>query len=301
SLAEAFAYIHQQAAKQPPGSWIVLERVYPTRLKEGRLPTKAELDASAPNHPVYWNCGPVSMANCKALEISSIAADTPDPLPGQIVKDPKTSQPTGLLRNAAQLLKVAAPARQPTPQEQREAVKHLHHLYNQQGITSIAERRTDFAAIDLFRELAKSGELTVRVNCTRLMEPVPTTLPEALKKLDEMTHGPDGTGKYGPTGVGDDWVRTGPLKVFLDGGMLIGTAYMREPWGVGDTYQITDPHFRGLLNVKPEILNPLYLEAAKRGWQLTAHCTGEASVDVLLDCYEAIQKEMDIRQRRFEI
>src|SRR5439155_18647848 len=73
------------------------------------------------------------------------------------------------------------------------------------------------------------------------------------------------------------------------------------PWGVSDTYQITDPNYCGILNVKPEILNPLYLEAAKQGWQLTAHCTGEASVDVLLDCYEAIQKETDIRERRFVI
>jgi predicted amidohydrolase YtcJ len=55
------------------------------------------------------------------------------------------------------------------------------------------------------------------------------------------------------------------------------------------------------LNVKPEVLNPLYFEAAKRGWQLTAHCTGEASMDVLLDCYSAIQQRMDIRHRRFEI
>jgi len=76
---------------------------------------------------------------------------------------------------------------------------------------------------------------------------------------------------------------------------------MREPWGCGPTYQITDPQYRGILNVKPELLNALYLEAAKRGWQLTAHCTGEASMDVLLDCYERIQKEMDIRHQRFEI
>jgi predicted amidohydrolase YtcJ len=83
--------------------------------------------------------------------------------------------------------------------------------------------------------------------------------------------------------------------------VLIGTAYMREPWGCSDTYQITDPAYRGLLNVKAELLNPFYLEAARRGWQLAAHCTGEASTDVLLDCYEAIQKELDIRHRRFEI
>ncbi len=300
SLEEAFQYIRARVASQPPGSWITLERIYPTRLKEGRLPTKAELDAAAPNNPVYWNCGPVSLANTKALQVSGITAETPDPLPGEIVKD-ASGQPTGLLRNAAQLLKVVASARPPSAQQQRDAVKHLHHLYNQQGITSICERRTEFEAIDLFRDLARTHELTVRVNCTRLMEPVPGNLKTAVKRLDELTTGPDGRGQYGPTGVGDDWVRIGPFKVFLDGGVLIGTAWMREPWGGGETYQITDPQYRGLLNVKPELLNALYLEAAKRGWKLTAHCTGEASVDVLLDCYEAIQKEMDIRGRRFEI
>ncbi len=300
SLAGAFQLIRQKAASQSPGSWILLERVYPTRLKEGRLPTLAELDAAAPNNPVYWNCGPVSMANSKALQVSHITRHTPDPLPGQIVRD-ASGAPTGLLRNAAQLLKFATSAHRPTAAEQREAVKHLHHLYNQQGITSICERRTEFEVIDLFRDLEYSGELTVRVNCSRLMEPVPRNLESAIRQLDEMTVGPDGRGHYGPTGAGDDWVRIGPLKIFLDGGVLIGTAYMREPWGCGETYQITDPAYRGLLNVQPELLNAFYLAAAKRGWRLTAHCTGEAATDVLLDCYENIQKQMDIRSNRFEI
>ncbi|MGI8965842.1 MAG: amidohydrolase, partial [Limisphaerales bacterium] len=104
---------------------------------------------------------------------------------------------------------------------------------------------------------------------------------------------------YGPTGVGDDWVRIGPLKVLLDGGMLIGTAYMREPWGTNDIYQITDPNYRGVLNLKPDILNPFYLEATKNGWQVTAHCTGEAAMDILLDCYEKIAQKIQIKNRRF--
>ena len=316
SIAEAQKWIRKQVAKKQPGSWIILSRVYATRMEEGRLPTKAELDEAAPNNPVHWNSGPVSVANSKALEVSGITRDTSNPTPGEIVKDSETGEPTGLLRNAAQLLKGASSAYKPTPQEQRVAVKNLHALYNQQGITSIGERRTDPEAIDLFRDLAKSGELTVRINCTRMMEPVPKTLDEALKKLDEMTFNSrrSRTEKdqslvtlsptdvnYGPTGVGDDWVRIGPLKVLLDGGMLIGTAYMREPWGVSDVYQITDPNYRGLLNVKPELLNPLYLEAARRGWQLAAHCTGEASPDILLNCYENIQTQLDIRERRFLI
>ena len=303
SIGEAQQWIREQAAKRPIGSWIILERVYASRLKEQRLPTKAELDAAAPNNPVHWNSGPVSVANSKALAISSITRDTPNPSPGEIVRDEK-GDPTGLLRNAAHLLKGASSAYKPTADEQRAAVKKLHSLYNQQGITSIGERRTEFEAIDLFRDLAAKGELTVRVNCTRMIEPVPKTLDDAVKKLDELTHGTNGQGQYGPTGVGDDWVRMGPIKVFLDGGVLIGTAYMREPWGTNDIYQITDPAYKGLLNVKPELLNALYLEAAKRGWQLTAHCTGEASPDVLLDCYKSIAERLgleQVRQRRFLI
>ncbi|MGZ4973352.1 MAG: amidohydrolase, partial [Limisphaerales bacterium] len=291
SIAEAQEWIRAQAAKKPAGSWIVLERMYATRMKEMRLPTKAELDAAASNNPVLWNSGPVAMVNSKGLEVSHITRDTPNPTPGEIVKDAK-GEPTGVLRNAASLLKNPTATRQPTASEQREAVKHLHHLYNEQGITSIGERRTETAAIDLFRDMEKTGELTVRVNCTRLMDPLPKTLDEAIRKLDEFTKTTNGV--YGPTGLGDDWVRIGPFKIFLDGGMLIGTAYMREPWGVTDIYQITDPKYRGQLFVKPELLNPFYAEVARRGWQVTAHCVGDAAMDVLLDCYENIDKQMDI-------
>ncbi|MDB6058978.1 MAG: putative TIM-barrel fold metal-dependent hydrolase [Verrucomicrobiales bacterium] len=297
SIADAQQWIREQVARKPAGSWIVLERVYATRMKEMRLPTKAELDEAAPNNPVLWNSGPVAVVNSKALEVSKITRDTPNPTPGEIVKDPKSGEPTGVLRNAASLLKNPTATRTPTAKEQREALKHLHHLYNEQGITSIGERRTETAAIDLFRDMEKSGELTVRVNCTRLMDPLPKTLDEAIAKLDEFTKTTNGV--YGPTGVGDDWVRIGPFKIFLDGGMLIGTAYMREPWGVTDIYQITDPKYRGQLFVKPELLNPFYAEVARRGWQVTAHCVGDAAMDVLLDCYETIDKQMDISKRRF--
>ena len=67
-----------------------------------------------------------------------------------------------------------------------------------------------------------------------------------------------------PTGAGDEWVRIGPIKLFLDGGMLNGSAYMRKPWPRGDTYQITQDDYRGLLFIKPEQLQVVVEEAAKR-------------------------------------
>jgi predicted amidohydrolase YtcJ len=300
SIPHLQSYLREQAAKRPPGSWIVIERGFPTRLAEGRLPTKAELDEAAPNNPVHYNAGPVSVANSKALAVSNITRDTPDPLPGQIVKDPKTGEPTGLLRFAAQLLKVAASAHVPTREETRAAVKHMYHLMNQQGITSVGERSAEPDDIDFMRDLAKAGELTVRINCTRVTTSGRSPA-DSLKKIEALEQAPPGKLAYGPTGFGDDWVRIGPLKVFLDGGMLIGSAYMREPWGVGPTYQITDPAYRGILNQDPEQLKELYLAAAKRGWQVTAHCAGEAAMDTLLDCYEYVNHHVEINQRRFLI
>ncbi|MDB6108769.1 MAG: putative TIM-barrel fold metal-dependent hydrolase [Pedosphaera sp.] len=299
SIAQAQDYIRTQAAAMPPGSWIILERLYPTRLTEGRLPTLKELDEAAPNHPVFWNCGPVSMVNSKALQLSKITNSTMNPPAGEVVKNPKTHQPTGLLRNATQLLKLP-PIRPPTPQQQRAALKHLHQLYNEQGITSIGERRTEPEAIDLFRDLSKNQELTVRINCTRVIE-LGKTLDASLARLDAITNSGKRNLPYGPTGVGDDWVRMGPLKTDMDGDMLIGTAYMRTPWGIGPTYQITEPGYRGILYTDPEILPDLYREAAMRGWQLTAHCTGDAAMDSLLNAYQYTQFKTNITQRRFLI
>ncbi len=300
SIVDLQAHLREQAARKPAGSWIVIENAFPTRLAEGRLPTKAELDTAAPDHPVHYAAGPVSVANSRALAVSGITRDTPDPLPGRVVKDPRTGEPTGLLRGAAGLLKIAVSAHPLTPEAKRRAVKHMYHLFNQQGITSVGERSTGPADIDFMRDLSRAGELTVRINCTRVTS-AGATLAESIQRLDALAQAPVGGEPYGPTGVGDDWVRIGPLKVFLDGGMLIGSAYMRQPWGVGPTYQITDPEYRGILNQDPGQLRGLYLEAARRGWQVTAHCAGEAAMDVLLDCYEHVQQNLNIRERRFLI
>jgi predicted amidohydrolase YtcJ len=101
--------------------------------------------------------------------------------------------------------------------------------------------------------------------------------------------------------VGDRWIRIGPMKVFLDGGMLNGTAYMREPWGVGETYQVTEPAYRGLLFVDPDHLAIIAEEAARRGWQMTAHCAGEAGMDELLAAYAHADRLVGLRDRRWMI
>ncbi len=300
SIADAQDYIREQVTNKPPGSWIVLERLYPTRMKEGRLPTLKELDAAAPDNPVYWNSGTISVVNSKAMQLSKITKETFDPPGGQIVKDFKTQNPTGLLRNAGQLLKIPKCTNAPSHQEQRDLVKHLYQLYNEQGITSIAEGNAENGTIDLFRELRDDGQLTVRVNCTRVLE-LGKSVEESIARLDAVTNAAKGKLAYGPSGVGDEWVRIGPLKTIMDGDVTIGTAYLRTPYGIGSTYQITEPADRGNLYTDPEILPDVYLEAARRGWQLTAHCVGDAAMDSLLNVYQYIQFRTNITASRFLI
>lgn len=297
SIAQLQQYLREETRKRPKGAWIVLRYAFPTRLKEGRLPTREEIDEAARDHPVLWDAYPLAVVNSAALKISNVTRDTKDPLPGTLDRDPKTGEPTGVLRSATSVLKGLPSDKGPTPEQRKKAHLHLLKLYNEYGITAIAERGLGPSGIDHYRSLAKSGELTVRVNCTRVTSAGAgdRDADACRKKLKSLA---GDKGQYGPTGVGDDWVRIGPLKVYMDGGMLSGTAYMREPWGVGRTYLITDPSYRGQLRSDLAGLRTLYRAAAKEGWQLTAHTAGEAAMDELLNVYEGVQKETDITKRR---
>jgi predicted amidohydrolase YtcJ len=297
SLKDVFAHIKERAAKTPEGNWIILRFVFPTRLEEARFPTKAELDEAAPKHPVLFQAGPAGMVNSVALKASSITKDTPNPPGGVIVKDAK-GEPTGMLRNAYRALKgVSEYYSEPKSagDAKREAVRKLLAMYNAQGLTSIGDRDAGRDSLDIYLSLKEKNELTIRVNVSRSFTP-DGTREEVARRLDELP-GKDRRG--GPTGVGDDMVRIGPIKLYMDGGMLNGTAYMRQPWPKGDTYQITEEDYRGLLFLKPEPLLAVVEEAAQRKWKVTAHTAGEAAMDALLDAYETVDRATPIKDRRF--
>jgi len=291
TLDDAFAFIRKRAAEIPAGQWIVLRYAFATRLKEARFPTKAELDAAAPNHPVRYNMGPADLVNSKGLQASGITKDTAH---AGVVKDPASGEPTGLLRGADKLLKIPASTAKPR-MSTRDAVRGLLTLYNSRGLTSVADRDAEPDELALFLDLEKAGELTCRINVARSFDPSGSR-EEIVKKLEALT-APDGRG--GPTGAGTEWVRIGPIKLYTDGGMLLGTAYMREPWPKGPTYQVTEDNWRGKLNITPEQFKVVLTEAARRGWQTTAHTAGEAGMDVLLDAYEAVNATVSIRDKRW--
>jgi hypothetical protein len=295
SLKEVFDYIREKAKTTPEGNWIVLRYAFPTRLDDARFPTKAELDEAAPKHPVLYHAGPAGVCNSMALKVSGVTRDTPNPSPGVVVKDPKTGEPTGMLRQAYGVLKgVPGSSDDARPADRRAAVKKLFALYNERGLTSIADRNGSAGDLNLYRDLHKSGELTVRINHSRGFSPGGTR-EQVAKRFDDLS-GKEKLG--GPTGVGDEWIRIGPIKIFLDGGMLNGTAYMRQPWPKGPTYQVTEDDYRGLLFIKQEQLRMVVEEGVRRKWQITAHTAGEGGMDELLDAYEFVDRITPIRDLR---
>jgi predicted amidohydrolase YtcJ len=207
-----------------------------------------------------------------------------------------------MLRNAYSVLKdLPSDAYGDDGKPDVQRVRLLFRKYNERGITSIGDRGASAAALDLYRSLRDKGDLTVRVNATRILSPPFGDRAAIIAGLNGLAAYDTNGEPNGPTGVGDHWVRIGPMKVFIDGGMLNGTAYMREPWGVGETYQITEPDYRGLLFIKPEVLTIIAEEAARRAWQMTAHCAGEAGMDELLAAYSRADQSVGIRSRRWLI
>jgi predicted amidohydrolase YtcJ len=290
TIAEIQAWLRERASGVPDGQWVWSPRVFPTRLAERRLPTRAELDQAAPRHPAVVDAAYALVVNTAALQAAGIGPDTPAPPGGAIVKDAE-GRPTGLLRNVGGLLdRYQSPGR---PERLLAALEDVHQRYNQVGITSVIERGADLDGYRAYERLHAQGRQRVRATVTlRVASDGTAKGTEAFIRSLPF-----------PFGEGDDLLRVGPLKIVADGGILAGTAYMREPYGpqAASLYGIADPGYRGFLTLSPEKMRNIVRTGHRLGWQMVAHVTGDAGVDAVLDAFEAADADRSIRDRRFTL
>jgi predicted amidohydrolase YtcJ len=291
TIADVLRYLKQRAAVVPKGEWISLSQVFITRLREQRYPTRAELDSVAPEHPVIFATGPDASLNTLALKKSGITKNTQPPAGqrGKVELDPKTGEPTGILRSASHFVKVSPMTRKPTEADRLQRLKTLLADYNSVGLTSIAERDASEADVNLYRTLRQRNELTCRVFLNAHVDP---TQPWEKVEAQILKAARDPLHKY------DSWLWLRGLKAFLDGGMLTGSAYMREPWGVSKIYSITDPNYRGLLYIEAEPLYRAVRLALQNDLQFTAHSVGDGAVHALIAAYERVNREFPVRPQR---
>ena len=292
SIEAVLDYIRVGASVVPEGGWILLSQVFITRLREQRYPTRAELDAAAPKNPVVFSTGPDAALNSLAMQLSGIDRDfkVTDGGAGFIEKDPQTGEPTGVLRNCTRFVKSTPSGKTATPEEQLARLKDVFRDYNAIGITAICDRKSNAGNLELYTKLRDAGELTVRVAASyevSYLASVPTIQAQIRKVAEEPLFKER-----------DTHVRIIGIKMFVDGGMLTGSAYMREPWGVSAIYGISDPAYRGVLFMPPEKLLPAVRTAVESGVQFTAHSVGDGAVHALLDAYETVNRDVPVAKTR---
>jgi len=292
SFAAVQAYIQDRAAQTPRGGWIVVPRTFPTRLKEMRMPTRQVLDITK-DHPVLFDASYVVVLNSFALKQCGIVRNTPNPPGGEVVKG-ADGEPNGILKNAASLVTglVNGPDRAGhfTEAEKLDALEQQLKRYVAAGLTTVGDRAVDDEQIALYQKLKATGRLPIRAVLTWRpdgSQPA-ATLQQQIESAPYTTN------------TGDSWLKFGTFKLTLDGGMTIGTAFQRYPYGPfgKQLYGKTDPDDRGQLFIPPAKLLAVMRTARNRGWQLTTHDQGGGAVDNFLDTLEQLDREKPIAPTR---
>ena len=293
TVKECLAWIREQARVKPAGEWIIHPKLFATRLLELRPPTLEELDAAAPENPVFLNGSYGGSINSAAMRASGITPQTTNP---GLLRDPETGKLNGKLRfTALHLLKLPESKSLSLP-ERAAALEKMFALYNSVGFTSVTSGGLSKADTLLYRYMKDHGMLTMRAFLN-----IYVRFPFKDMPLEEIRREVAGLGDV--SGSGDEWIRIGALKTSIDGGILTGTAYLRQPWGpkARDLFGVVDPGYRGIARLNADQLAGLFQAGAEAGWKLTAHCTGGGGVDLMLDAYEQVSRTVDIRPLRCSI
>ena len=272
--------LREYATGHPGDGWILGRGWNYAMFGPEALPHKKYLDELFPNRPVFLEGydGHTYWANSKALALAGIARDTPNPSNGSIVRDPKTGDATGALKESAQDL-VAKIIPKPSRAEKLLALRAGIKWTNEHGITRVHSAGGDFEALDLFDELRRQGALTVRMYIAYFLNP-PELRPQDLEAIELASH------KFH-----DDWIDAGAVKFMVDGVVESHTAAMLEPYG-------DDPSLRGKLFWEPSKYKAAVAELDKRGLQLFTHAIGDYGVRTALDAYENAETRNNTRDGR---
>lgn len=285
TMDEAVERVAAHARGLPAGGWVLGQMWHPqSQLAEKRFPTRVDLDRAAPDHPVYLPVGHYALLNSRALAECGITRETPDPEGGEIARD-GSGEPTGVLVEAAERL--VAERVPPWDDATRMAqLRDAQAYFNRFGITSAVSGAVSPRDARLYHAIRRRGEQTLRLG---LMF-APTGELNPAMTVEEWEH------LLAHTGVasefGDEWLSLSGLKLQVDGGMTLRTAWTRAPY-------FDDPDYHGLVVIEPERFRRLVASGNRLGWRFGVHAVGDAAVDAVLDAFEAAGEEVPIAGRRF--
>lgn len=272
--------LREYAKKHPGDGWILGGGWNYAMFGEENLPDKKYLDELFPNRPAFLvgYDGHTSWANSKALALANINRETANPANGAIVRDPKTGDATGALKESAGSL-VGHLVPKLTHAQKLAALRAGLHWANENGLTRVHSAGGDFEEFALYDELRRNGDLTLRMYIAYFLNP-PELRPKDLAAIE------DARNKY--TG---DWLSGGVVKMMIDGVVESHTAAMLEPYS-------DDPSTKGKLFWDPDKYKAAVAELDKRGLQLFTHAIGDYAVRTALDAYENAETLNHTQDRR---
>ena len=274
----------REFAQVSPGSPWVVGRGWVYGSFPGGLPTREQLDVVVPDRPAYMDCydGHTGWANSKALALAGITKETKDPVNGTIVRDPKTGEPTGALKEAAgSLVEDLIP--EPSAERHYALLLQALALLNRLGITAVQDAGWTPGEVARFLPLLEraraEGKLTVHARLTVDISPDDPApgIAEAVRLRDRYRDGA---------------IEFGGVKGYVDGVIEAHTAAMLAPWS-------DDPALgRGTPRWDQAALDRAVAAADKAGLQVWLHAIGDRGIRMALDAYAAAAKENGPRDRR---
>lgn len=267
--------IRDYAAQHPGDKWITGMGWTYDIFGKGGLPNKKLIDEVVRDRPVFLVAydGHTAVANSAALRIAGITRDTSNPPNGIIDRDPKTGEPTGVLKEgpAHQLVQKFIPTL--TREEELDLLAKAFQYFNTLGLTSVTSCGGDVENIDLFAEIRSRGQLTARLYGAPIENPPGTApqFPQFMKWVQGLRE------KYH-----DEWIDVGAVKFFADGVIESHTAAMLQPYA-------NDPT-EGHLNFDPAVYTKDVEEVNRLGFQVFTHAIGDRGIQMALDAYAEAEK-----------
>ncbi len=279
SIAAIQTALRNRAEQTPEGAWVQGFKYDDGKTAERRFLTRDDLDAAAPRHPVFvlHRGGHTAYVNSLALERVGISESTDDPPGGRLEREAGTLRLTGRVCETAMDPFASAIPSSYSRSESQAAAKLITGMMSRAGITSAQDMWATPEDLRAYQDAHQAGELSLRVYCMIYHAHWDRLLEAGIR-----------------TGLGDQWVRVGGLKLVCDGSISERTALMSQPYvGRPDDY--------GILVMGEEELYAYAAKAHQADWQIGIHANGDVAIDMVLRIYEKLQREYPRADPRFRL
>jgi predicted amidohydrolase YtcJ len=279
SIAAIQAAIRERAAKTPAGEWVLGFKYDDTKTADGRPLKIEDLDAAVPDLPVHieHRGGHTVYCNSLAFHRAGIDAKTPDPAGGKIDHDAATGKLSGRVAESARALFDRVIPEKLTRDDHREGIKLISKMLAKTGITSATEAQGTPTDLLAYQDARESGDLLYRAYCFINYRYIDSMIAAGVR-----------------TGLGDEWVRVGAMKMVSDGSISERTARLST------AYEGRPSDF-GIVVMTEEELYTYGKKAHSAGWQIGTHSNGDVGIDTTLRVYERLQKESPRHDPRFRL